>query len=149
MPQCSEGLSLFAYDTPGLEDGLEFYTPTVGEFLIDARFVVDVAFNGTTPKADIGATSPGIFNQATPGFYVYLHAADSLAGGSVLRGLAYNNLSEIASYGDSYSIGMSPFMNDTPLLVWASQNGLKGGTPVGGTTGAARLYILTSTPEPF
>lgn len=44
----------FAYDTPGLADGLPILTPEPGEVILDASFWVHEAFDGTNPLGDFG-----------------------------------------------------------------------------------------------
>lgn len=148
----------FTYDTPNLNNGVEFYTPTVGDILIDAWIVVDEAFDGTTPKADIGTgvgATVGLFRLASDGNYVYLDFADQEAGGAGLMGNGahgYSARSLLASggYGSLYNgvnpVGPYTITAANPLLLWASQDGTKGGTAVGGTTGVARLFFVTASP---
>lgn len=44
----------FAYSTPNLTTGVVVYQPTVGDILLDVWFQITTAFNGTTPKLDVG-----------------------------------------------------------------------------------------------
>lgn len=55
----------FAFDTPNLLTGATLYTPTVGDFLLDAWVEIDTPWDGTPPIGDIGAfvgTNQGWFN---------------------------------------------------------------------------------------
>lgn len=45
----------FAFDTPGIEDGIPCYTPQLGDVLLDVFAVITEPFDGTTPLLDFGA----------------------------------------------------------------------------------------------
>src|ERR1700741_1647863 len=51
----------FAFDTPDLLTGVALYTPTVGDILLDAWIEVFEAWDGTTPKGDLGTFTGGRF----------------------------------------------------------------------------------------
>lgn len=139
----------FAFNTPGLNNGVNFYTPTVGDLLLDAWIEVTTAFNGTTPNGDIGTyvgTSSGLFAVGAP---IPLTGADSEgAGGGLLVNLgAYMNPSLVgASASMNKRVAPARFTAANPLKLVISQTGLKGGAAIGGTAGAVNLYIVTGTP---
>ena len=132
------------YDDANLNNGIAFYTPAVGDFLLDIRVIVDTVFDGTTPKIDVSATATGIF-AALAGSFLEGSVADASTVG-LLIGAAYNDLIGAGAYANVLSASLNPFLTADPLKVWASQDGLKGGTAVGGTAGVARIYIVTATP---
>jgi hypothetical protein len=67
----------FAFDTPGLDTGIEFYTPTPGDILLDLWFEVVEAWDGTTPRLDTGYAPFGGGAQLTGWFsYGYGDPAD-------------------------------------------------------------------------
>lgn len=141
----------FTFDTPGLEDGIEFYTPTVGDLLIDVVVFVDTAFDGTTPKGSVGtgvASNEGIFGLSIGYEIVLSTAANEQYGTGLLTGDNYNDWAAVSGNSGAYG-GPGLFTAADPLKVWASQDGLKGGAAVGGTTGAARVFIVTATPVAF
>lgn len=141
----------FAFDDAGLEDGLAFYTPTVGDVLLDAWIEVDTLFDGTNPLADIGTgvgSTTGLFGEA--GSRPDLSGADSdgSAGEGVLVNLNTNFPLSVAAVlnASTYRLAPAKFISANPLKVWVSQNGQIGGTAIGGAAGSARVFIVTATP---
>lgn len=140
-----------AFDDAGLNDGIAFYTPTVDDILLDAWIEVDTAFDGTTPKADIGTgvnSTSGLFSQA--GTFPDLSSADN--DGSAGEGVLINDSGNVplsvaaAIQSSAYRIVPAKFITAAPLKVWVSQNGAIGGTAIGGAAGAGRVFIVTATP---
>jgi hypothetical protein len=132
----------FAFDTPGLADGVEFYTPTVGEVLVDCTFRVDTAWDGISNLADIGD-----FTSGTTGLWAYttsfgfdLVSANPTSGVIALSGVSLNQQA---------LTGLFIFTTTDPLLLVVSQDGTKGGPPSDASQGAARLYIVTALPVAF
>lgn len=154
----------FAFDTAGLAAGVAFYTPTIGDVLLDAWIEVDTAFDGTTPLADFGS-----FNGTTSGMYsnfwggvVDLTSADHEVSPGVLSGnggahYGVNGntplaLTSVIWNGASTSYDRllpAPFTAADPLLLVVSQDGSKGGTEIDSTQGAGRIYIVTAAPTAF
>lgn len=143
----------FAFNTAAINDGVVFYTPTVGDILLDCWVSVLIAFDGTTPLADIGegGNNKGIFNNFDTG--VDVSAAD---GVDTFSGLFYNksgdqklSTTELSADTTLGGFRMTPgkFVSATPWKVWVSQNGQIGGTAVGGTTGSAVVYLVVATPS--
>jgi len=150
----------FAYDTPDLENGLPFYTPTVGDILLDTWFEVDTAFDGTSPLADIGTgtgSNAGMWYGSNYGIYDITSADGDGArngGGTFNTGQLQNlngNISSLSGLNAYNAVRVVPckFLTAAPWHVWVSQSGQKGGPSVGGAAGAASLYIVTATPVPF
>lgn len=156
----------FAYNTPGINNGVAFYTPTVGDILLDAWIEVLTAFDGTQPKADFG---PFLSGQ-TAGYYggpwapVLLTDADADAiTGSIPsdqgllahpfgsgRSLLVNSLAASNGYGGmSRKIVPGKITAADPWLLVVSQDGTRGGAAIDSTQGAGRLYIVTATPAAF
>lgn len=144
----------FAFDTPNIENGVTVYTPTVGDILIDAWLEVTTAFNGTTPKADIGTFdgtgNNGIIRQegttawsladADVQIYGTGYLAAAQTGGHQSVPLSYFN------FDGGNRVVPGRFVAANPILLVVSQTGIKGGTAIGGTTGAGRIYLVTATP---
>lgn len=142
----------FAYNTPGLNDGVTVYTPRVGDILLDAWIEIETAWDGTTPKGDAGpiagpgesgwwANSPS--NEAAP--------IDMTNNDTTLVGALSDGGSLLLSHmntHDEFEIRRVParFVGANPIQVLVSQNGLAGGDDPGATQGAARLYLVTATP---
>lgn len=145
----------FAFDTPDINNGVAFYTPTIGDILLDAWIEIDAAFNGTTPKADLsqytGSASPlGLWGASAFGLPVELAQADTVnAGGGPLTGTGSggHGASLLGGSGNaSCRIAPARFTTADPLLLVVSQDGSKGGMAVGGSAGAGKVYIVTATP---
>ncbi len=143
-------------DLVALRDGVAFYTPAVGEVLLDAWFVVDTVFNDVA-QADISqynGSSPdeGLWEWQSP---INLAAgADSpdQGGGPPGNGIPQNvSLATVAvsANGGGGRVVPAVFTNTDPLLVVVSQDGTKGGSTSPATDGAARLYIVTADPVAF
>ena len=161
----------FAYDTPNLNAGVAFYTPTVGDILLDAWVEVTTAWDGTTPLGDVGAFNPDAYgwfaNCAGP---LDMTKADStviggldgnvdlmqLSGLNDLGSVPYvNQVSgagpslEVISPPDGFRYCPARFTSANPLKVVVSQDGTAGGTAPGASQGAAKIYIVTATPVAF
>lgn len=140
----------FAYNTASLTSGVTVYTPTVNDILIDAWFEITTAFDGTTPKADIGSfsgTTAGLFAAAAGA--VDLSSVDSTTLGG--DGISVNNTITVSSLlaASGYNntrISPSRFTAATAIKLVVSQDGLSGGAAIGGTAGAGKLYLVTVTP---
>lgn len=56
--ESQQGFRLYSYffnpNTPNIASGVPVYVPNPGEIIWDAFIIVSQAFNGTTPKADVG-----------------------------------------------------------------------------------------------
>lgn len=143
----------FAFDSPGLLIGeFEAYTPAVGEILEDAWIEVDEAWNGTTPRADIGTFKNGQtsgFWKAGDGAIPLVNPDVLLLGGSVLGNLndlfTYNrSLAGSNAYTEFRAGAPGKFTTTDPLCICVSQDGtLTGGDPVS-TQGSAILYLKIS-----
>lgn len=152
----------FAFDTAGLNNGVAFYTPTVGDFLLDVLIALDTNFDGTTPLLDIGNPTDGAglwsffaasgpldlsaMQPTTPDNL--MTGAESLqAGGLIGVQTIPGTLGLPVSINAKWSTFM--FTAAAPLNLWVSQNGQPGGAAVGGAAGAGRVYIVTATPVAF
>lgn len=127
----------FTHATPDLAAGIQIYVPTLGEILLNAFVSVDIAFDGTTPMADFGAFADGsgYFGSYAGGVDLTNQTGDDQGTGILLP--SYN-----ASPG-------GVFDSTDPVLVVASQNGTKDGTPIDSTVGSARFWLVTAIPTAF
>lgn len=163
----------FTFETVGLNEGLVVYEPQVHDLLLGASFFDDVAWDGTTPTADIGleADTNGIFAEwfgAVP--------LDRLQGGESGSSLnsprysyvdpntPYQTFADLATTMLVYDLGGSPtdpslnisdytgygtmhrFVSTEPLMLWASQDGARGGEAVDSTQGASFLVLVIARP---
>lgn len=137
----------FAYNTADLNNGLTIFTPAVDDILLDVWVEVTTAFNGTTPKWDVGTFvggNAGILDDTT-GLAIGDLVPDS--EGSSNAGLLNNGSG--SNYALSNVSGVTGvrgvparFTATNPFKIVVSQNGAKGGTAIGGSTGAATVYAL-------
>lgn len=148
----------FTFATAGILTGAALYTPTVGDVLLDAWIEVATAWDGTTPRWDIGTFVGSVYglfaNVATaPG----LTGADTEdAGAGYLQGdnTRAATLSIVSALGTAAAANgqtatrMAPgkFTAANPIKVVVSQDGTVGGADPGSTQGAAILYLITATP---
>jgi hypothetical protein len=138
----------FAFDTANLDTGVEVYTPTVGELLVDAWISVLTGFDGTTPRADISqftsASPNGLWGQTSNA--VDLSSADSINhGGGPSNNDTQLSLSATGPGAVTRAVP-ADFVSVDPLLLVVSQDGTRGGTPIDGAAGSAVLYFTICTP---
>jgi hypothetical protein len=147
----------FTYQTTGLMvpgTGYGFFTPTVGDVLLDATIIFNTSFNGTSPGFDFGPTvTTGLFasiNNAGPsaGF------ADSVLGGGYLRQGQTSFITDLRSVQAQLAgAGISQprvvpgqFTNAQQWKMWVTSNSKSTGANPGSTQGAGTLILVTSTP---
>ena len=127
-PPASHGVSVvrgpFAFDhtTPSLDAGVRFYTPAIGDLLLDAWIEVDTAWNGLGDIGDIGTFSggdTGLFGSTGKHFDMTTAAA-AVADNA---GLLVNNQPNLSLA--QLSTGLAPvrFTAANPLKVVVSQDG--------------------------
>lgn len=137
----------FAFNTPGLAAGATLYTPTAGDILLNGWIEVDTAWNGTTPKADIGTFVGTVFGWLTFNSTVDMTKADSERRGTgVLVGSDFSNASIVAATGGNERDAPSKLLGTEPIKVVVSTTGASNGADPGATQGAAVLYLVTATP---
>lgn len=130
----------FSYNTPGLAGGLAFYTPTVGEMLLDLTIRVTTVWNGTAPRGDVGqATSgtTGLYNDTgvnTFGCFMNVLSAANSGGTRIIS-------PGLGEYGSMFL-----FTTADPLKVWVTQNAVIGAADPGASQGAAEIYFVVATP---
>jgi hypothetical protein len=163
----------FAFNTAGLAAGHAVYTPTAGDVLLDLFVTIETAWDGTTPQADVQTsdvlTTSGVFSNITNSV-LDMTKADSpgimgASGGQMGSALTATAIAMgAANVGDGlYAVsgadvnlisgavagGNRPLpcvLAAVPILIWVTQDGLKGGTAPGAAQGAATLYLVTATP---
>ena len=141
------GPKAVAFDDTGLATGIAIgYTPAIGD-LFSPVVVVTAAFDGTTPLLDIG------FTGDTNGFFFAASGDKTALDVSDLDALtAFNVSGSVTLDGTTPVVSTPAWAKATAadaLLYWCSQDGTKGGTAIGGTAGAASLYIVAATPRAF
>lgn len=145
------------HNTASLNAGvtIDTYTPVVGDFLCDIRLVIGAAgndaFNGTTPKGDVG------YSAEVNGFYARFNGAVSLSSAEGNLGDGHVSAPDssnsslvgswLASAGGLANSSPLPwiFLDTTPLKVWVSQDGNAGGAAVGGTEGILKVFLQIAT----
>lgn len=136
-----------AFDTASLNAGVAIgYTPAIGD-VFTVITVTTTAFNGTTPLLDVG------FTGDTNGFYYEASGENAALDVSAILSTTAFDVANNSTLNATTPIASLPAWAYAKaadaLLVWVSQDGTKGGTAIGGTAGAANLYILQATPLAF
>lgn len=154
QPAILRGPFSFTFATAGLTSGVTIYTPTVGDHILDIYIRILTAFNGTTPKADVGTFNggnAGLFSELG-GSTVDLTAADAAVTDNA--GLTHMTTqaalsSKLISVAASGATTTLPWYlrvtTANPLLLVVSETGAKGGTATGATAGSGNVYILTQS----
>lgn len=144
----------FTFATVGLTTGVPILQLRAGDVVYDIGVSVPVAFDGTTPSADVGT-----FDGGNDGLFDFLATVVDLTAldNAVTEnaGLATTSgpnwlAAAVASAGAAGSQSFNPTQitvtADCELLLVVSQSGAKGGTATGSTAGAGVVYVVTSTP---
>lgn len=159
----------FKATTPNLDTGVPFYTPAVGEVLLNLWFSVETAWNIAPAAADIGIAGSGgagffgavlvpvdmaTLNAFLPGVLTAMASYQDASTNGVLEGLL-----ETQPGANPVGLQVTPgiqslqgsfipvtFLTTDPLEVWVTQDGSQGGTPTGSNIGDALIYIVTATP---
>lgn len=132
----------FSFNTPGLAQGIDIYTPEVGDVLYNLWFDVRTPFDGTTPKADAAVAA------LTYGLVGSVSAAYNLAGSpGETNGIANDNRSGQASLiglAGTNRIAPGRFITTDPLKLFANQDGKCDGTglPLDSTVGEASIFAI-------
>ena len=138
------------FDDADLVAGRSFYTPIVGDLLMDAFVFVPTAWNATA-KIDIGTFVGALFGLfgVTVGARD-LQTANTEDGGA---GLSFYNgdPASLVTAGAWSGIGCSPmiFTADNPLKVCVSTTGRTNGSGSASTQGIAHVYIVIARATPF
>jgi hypothetical protein len=146
----------FTFATNGLTTGVPFVQLRAGDVIYDIGFAIPVAFDGTTPRADVGtfeSGGTGIFNDLTQAVDLTnvdtpLTDNDSLSQSDGSLAWLSGSIVSLASQGSTALETAWPLTvtADCILLLVVSQDGTQGGGAVGSTVGTATAYVLTSSP---
>lgn len=143
----------FAFNTPGLADGIPIYALAPGEILLDLWISVETPFDGTTPEADVGTFEGG--NLGIFGNYFNVPIDLTTAGtaipdnGSLFAAGYSGSISSAvvtAAAGGECIYWQVETTGGAPLLLVISQNAHKGGTPIDSTIGNGEVYLVTAMP---
>ncbi len=141
----------FNYDDAGLNDGIAFYTPVIGEVLLDYGVLIDEAFDGTTPRVDMGTavgTTYGLFANSS-GYQNLSGSVDNENAGEGMlvnsQGGPFDMTGLVGSNGGGRT-SLIPIIAANPIKLWVSQDGQAGGAASGGTQGILRVFIVTAIP---
>lgn len=154
----------FAFDTPGISSGgVDAYTPTVDDILLDAWIEILTPWDGTTPLCDIGplldGTNQGLYRiWSFEGNSVQMSYPDDPQPGTNIVSVFNQTYGapNLQALNETYAnnAGHLPglrwvpgrFSTSDPLKVWVTQNALSDGADPGSTQGTAVLYLVTATP---
>lgn len=138
---------VFDFATADILTGAALYTPTVGDVLLDAWIEIDVAWDGTTPRGDIGlfAETTGFYAEMSS--FVDMTLADASDATGVLD-VGPATLAELTGQSGPGARRVVPavFTTVNPVMVCVSQTAAPDGADPGSTTGSAKLYLVTATP---
>jgi len=144
----------FAFDTPGLTTGVTLVTLPLGAVIYDVGVSISVAFDGTTPKADVGtfSSTAGLFDELA-GAAVDLSAADDAVTDNDPLTISHGSNWLAAAIGSVGAAGSAAYLpgalyctDVSTVKLVVSQDGSKGGTAIGGTAGTGAVYVLAATP---
>lgn len=145
----------FTFATAGLTAGVPVVQLRANDLVYDLGVGIPTAFGGgTTPLADLGtfSSTAGLFVELA-GAAVDLTAADAavtdntgLSSATTPSWLSAAIGSVGAAGGAAYLPAPLQVTADCELLLVVSQDGSKGGTASGATSGAGIAYVVTSTP---
>ena len=140
-------------------DPLEIWTPPAGIILTDVHVSFLVAFDGTTPKADVGFFSSedtGLFDQiAGAPLDATIAASDNFDGGD--SGLlttpsqaSGGSLAVASAKADANLLPAycSPFAPGAPLSILVSTDGTTTGGPTGSSQGIGLVLLSIATGLP-
>lgn len=139
----------FLYNDVGLNAGIAFYTPTVDDLLLDVWALVRTAWDGTTPKGDVGTahgSNSGLFAafdtiDMTRAMEVDLNGAGNVSQEGEPNSMTARQISTVSSLVPRLITAAYP------LKFWVTQNGDAGATAPGASQGRADIYIATCTPS--
>jgi len=142
--------------TAGLTTGVALGAPLpAGTVIYDVGVITTTGWNGTTPFMDVGTFSgtTGLFQNEGNGA---VELADPYGDVNDNAGIQANGDSDSwLAAGKIYSAYNDPHQlypwtlyvdADSQLYAVVSQDGTKGGTAVGATTGVSLVYVLCATP---
>jgi hypothetical protein len=120
------GPYVFSYDDAGIEDGIEFFTPAVGDVVLHTLFVVITPFDGTTPTGGMGTFTSGGYG---------IHYFDPTTPWTEAEGAGM--LSDPTLPADNPFVSV----NTNPFKLYVSQDDV-GSASVGGTEGEVHVYLI-------
>jgi hypothetical protein len=130
----------FAFDTPGLAAGVEFYVPTPDDMLVNAwlRTLTAWTNHGSTTKADIG--------QFVGGETSGLFALTANGAQAQIAPVGIGGIDNIDSVGLG-SQTANVFTTEDPLKIVVSVDGKAGSAASPATAGTSEIYLFISTPS--
>lgn len=158
----------FAYNSPGISSpsgsisGFPIYQPVLNDIFMDAWVEIDTAWNGTTPKLDVGTFSSGDIAGwwGTQGQGVPLDTGadgahlDEIFQNQTFHGSSFasNRLSDVTNLSFT-SLGSRVrilpalvFDGSQTIKICVSTTGLTTGANPGATQGSGVVYLVTATP---
>ena len=143
----------FTYQTTGLATGYTLFTPAVGDYIYDIGIVITTAFNGTTPKLDVGtfSSTTGVFKQLAgnpvDGTKLYATVTSNTGLQSSNSGLWLSTaIISVGTAGTAAIHDPQLYVSAaSPILLVASQDGTKGGTAITSTAGVGFVVVVYST----
>lgn len=145
----------FAFDDPGLVNGITFYTPAVNDILLDVWVQVIQSFDGT-PYCDVGtlldsgfglfAANNGPLDMTSPPDSAGLSVNPGIISSQSRTLLTLNNIN-LAVIETSFRLAPARFTDANPLKIVVSEDGAAGSGATGSTQGSGAVYIVVATPS--
>ncbi len=135
----------FAFDTPNINVGVDVHAFAAGDYLLAVWIEVLTAWDGTTPKADVGVPSLsqfGLYSQANTVVDLTIPWGPTLSSTDLLTpGDSSAVLVPAAPpTGSNFQVPLR-FVAPHTLKVWASRDGASGGTATGGAAGSGAVVL--------
>jgi len=138
-----------AFNLAGLNAGVTILSPNPGDLVFDVWVELHTAFDGTTPKLDVGTTrNPVGFFQSLGNGPLDLTAAvdndelQTLLISDYLRSGTGSSFSDLNAIAGRRIVPAAWANNVSDFSVWVSQDGNGGSAAPGSTTGLARVYVF-------
>ncbi len=138
----------FAFDTASINVGVDVHTFAAGDYLLAAWIEVLTAWDGTTPKGDFGFVAHSNFGLlAAQGSVADLSLAwgEAIAGSGALQSGDPNALFVPPYAAIGSNAAPIRFTAPNTLQVWASRDGISGGTATGGAAGSGAIVLRVGT----
>lgn len=131
----------FAFDTPGLKDGVPVYNPAIGEVLYDAYFIKKTPFDGTTPSGDLSV------GPALVGLFGMCYGVPKLNAGTPSNGVNNDNRTgqgSLLNLASGNGTVPGEFISTNPLELYVTQDGKCDGSGIAidSTVGEVTLVLL-------
>lgn len=133
--------------------GIPFYTPTVGDIVLDGWIEVTTAWDGIS-NGDFGPPMAGTYGvlgfEAGQALMTLPDYGDPNSLNLLVNDQAKTDVVIANANTDAgYRILPGKVLTTRPWRVWVTQSGQRDGAASGAAAGTARVYLVTATPVAF